>query len=73
MSKLITEAWAFVVPEAKPGESYKAGDKQVLADSTFRDADHAWEIGLGWPSREEIEEAKKRGCRVVRVRIEEIE
>ncbi|OHB85684.1 MAG: hypothetical protein A2Z38_04095 [Planctomycetes bacterium RBG_19FT_COMBO_48_8] len=37
-------------------------DGRVLADSTFRGEDHAWQIALGWPDAEEIEEAKKRGC-----------
>lgn len=34
---------------------------QVLADSTFRDEAHAWQVALGWPSEEEISDAKRRG------------
>lgn len=52
------EVWAFI--------NEKGG---VNADSSFRDEHHVWTICLGWPDAEEIEEAKKRGCRVCRVRI----
>lgn len=45
-----TLAWAVEDPEGR-----------VLADSTFRDEAHAWQVALGWPSQDEIDHAKKRG------------
>ena len=54
--------WAFV-----------SGDGSMTADSGFTSPDAAWKIGLGWPDEEDIQEAKKRGCRVCRVRVMEIE
>lgn len=45
----------------------------ILADSMFKNPKQAWSVGLGWPSDQEIEIAKKRGCRVVKVLITEME
>lgn len=45
-------AWAVEDPEGR-----------VLADSTFRDEAHAWQVALGWPSEQEIAHAKRRGYR----------
>jgi hypothetical protein len=39
----------------------------VLYDSSFKTEDDAFELALGWPHPEEVEAAKKRGMRVVRV------
>lgn len=43
----------------------------VLADSDFDTPERAWQVGLGWPDGTEIENAKRKGCRVVRVSIYE--
>jgi hypothetical protein len=56
------EAWAFIDADGK-----------ALADSTFETAETAWRVGLGWPTRGEVEHAKAQGCRVVRVQIRIIE
>lgn len=56
------KAWAFVNDRGS-----------VIAESGFNRAADAWRIGLGWPDDQEIEAAKARGCRVVRVTIEEVE
>ena len=48
----ITRAWAIIKPN---------GD--ILLDSDFKDEAQAWQIALGFPSGEEIEEAKARGYR----------
>ncbi len=45
----------------------------ILAESLFKTENDAWQVGLGWPDEKEIEWAKKRGDRVVRVKITEIE
>jgi hypothetical protein len=45
---------------------------RVLADSTFADEAEAWRVALGWPTGGEVMEAKARGCRVVRVMVEEV-
>jgi hypothetical protein len=39
----------------------------VLYDSSFKTEVDAFRIALGWPAPEEVEAAKKRGMRVVRV------
>lgn len=46
----ITRVWAIINPN---------GD--LLADSTFVDESQAWQIALGWPGPEEIEQAKRDG------------
>ena len=56
MSKRV---WAFIKP-----------DGSILADSDFKDEREAWVVGLGWPTRGEVKEAKKKGYRVVEVTIE---
>ena len=56
------ECWAYVSPHGK-----------VLADLDFNFEHDAWYVALGWPDNEEIQAAKQRGARVIRVRIEEIE
>jgi len=56
------QAWAFV--DDRGG---------VIAESGFNRSDDAWSVGLGLPDDQEIEAAKARGCRVVRVTIEEVE
>lgn len=43
-------AWAIL----KPGG-------HVVADTLFESEAHAWQIVLGWPGTEEIEEAKRHG------------
>lgn len=48
---MTNKVWAIVWPDGK----------KILADSNFKDADHAWDIALGWPSAEEIARAKKAG------------
>jgi hypothetical protein len=42
-------------------------DGRILADSTFKDEAHAWQIALGWPDDVEIEIAKRQGCRALLV------
>lgn len=54
------EAWAYI-----------DGEGWALADSTFVDAADAWRVALGWPTVGEVERAKGRGARVVRVEIRE--
>ena len=56
------QAWAFVDEHGN-----------MIAESGFRGAADVWRVLLGWPDEQEIETAKKRGCRVVRVTIEEAE
>jgi hypothetical protein len=41
----------------------------VLADTTFKNADDAWRIGLGWPDKKAIELAKAQGYQVKWVKI----
>jgi len=57
------ESWAYI----------DAQDGWALADTTFESADVAWRVALGWPTKCEVEHAKARGCRVVRVQIRIIE
>jgi hypothetical protein len=45
----------------------------VLADSDFDTPERAWQVGLGWPDAEEIASAKRKGCRVAKVAIVEID
>lgn len=45
----------------------------VLADTDFDTPERAWSVGLGWPSESEIAAAKKKGCRVAKVAIYEID
>lgn len=52
--------------------AYISHNGLVVADTDFDTPERAWKVGLGWPSDEEIEEAKKRGARVVKARITEI-
>lgn len=54
--------WAFI-----------SGDGNMITDSYFTSPDLAWRVGLGWPDEEDTTEAEKRGCRVFRVRVTEIE
>lgn len=56
------QAWAFVDEHGN-----------MIAESGLRCAADVWRVGLGCPDEQEIEAAKARGCRVVRVTIEEIE
>ena len=42
-----------------------------MIDADEREA-NAWRLFLGWPNKEEIEDAKKRGFRFARVHVEEI-
>ena len=55
------EAWAYI-----------DADKRILIDTTLTTEADMWRIALGWPTRGEVERAKACGCRVVRVRIEEV-
>ena len=52
--------------------AYISANGLVLADTDFDSPDRAWQVGLGWPDAAEIEAAKRRGARVVRVRIVEV-
>lgn len=58
------KVWAMIYPDGK-----------ILADSNFRDEAHVWRIGLGWPDKEEIENAKNKGYRAepVEVHVQEKE
>lgn len=40
-------------------------DGRIIAESEFKDENHAWTVALGWPSTNEIEHAKKQGARCV--------
>lgn len=55
----MTTMWAIVWP-----------DGGVLADSNFRDEAHAWTIALGWPSDEEIADAKARGYKALQLQVD---
>ena len=48
---------------ARPAWGVIRPDGSVLVDSRFKDVDSAWQIALGWPDDEEIEEAKTKGYR----------
>lgn len=52
--------------------AYLAPNGMILADSDFDTPERAWQVGLGWPDAAEIEQAKKRGARVMKVRVTEI-
>ena len=54
----ILQTWAFIKP-----------DGHILLDSQFETEADAWQIGLGWPGQQEIEDAKARGYRVIRVSV----
>lgn len=56
----MTEAWAYF------------GENRILIDTTLTTEADMWRVALGWPTRGEVEHAKSCGCRVVRVRIEEV-
>jgi hypothetical protein len=47
-------------------------DGHVLADTKFESESEAWIVGLGWPSAEEILDARRRGysVRVVELKID---
>jgi hypothetical protein len=55
---MATESWAIFYPSG-----------EVIADTTFKDENHAWQIALGWPNAEEIEQAKRNGFRAARVHL----
>ena len=57
-----TKCWAIIKP-----------DGNVVADSTFDSEHAAWFVVLGWPSDDEIEDAKRRGFRAARVTVMAIE
>lgn len=65
---LATTAMRQRVNRAKCGEALCLiySDGKLLLDSNFRDEAHAWTVGLGWPTQEEIECQKQEGARVVR-------
>lgn len=52
--------------------AYLASDGTILADSDFDTPERAWQVGLGWPDAAEIDAAKQRGARVMRVRVIEV-
>lgn len=52
------EVWAYISP-----------DGRILADTTFKDENHVWQVALGWPTAEEIEKFKEQGCRVEKIKI----
>ena len=62
MPKSEWTCWAFV-----------GADGSMFADTFFSIQDSVWDVALGWPNAEDIQEAKKRGCRVCRVRVTEID
>lgn len=39
----------------------------VHADTDFRDENHAWQIVLGWPTEQEITDAKEDGYRAIEI------
>lgn len=47
-------AWVIIKP-----------DGDIVLDSDFKSELDAWKVGLGWPSDDEIEQAKKDGYRAV--------
>lgn len=53
------ETWAIVFP-----------NNRVVADCDFMDEAHAWTVALGWPSDEEIEDAKRKGYRAMLLTID---
>lgn len=55
---MIANSWAAVWP-----------DGTVLVDNRFLNEADTWKIALGWPTEQEIEEAKKRGMRVCKVTV----
>lgn len=73
--KFATERFADnPMPEWKPRQVFQSWalikpDGHILLDSQFETDADAWQIGLGWPREDEIEDAKKRGYRVVRVSV----
>ena len=50
--RLARQAWGVIRP-----------DGSVLVDSHFKNEATAWQVALGWPDDEEIEEAKAIGYR----------
>ena len=50
--RLARQAWGVIRP-----------DGSVLVDSHFKNEANAWQVALGWPDDEEIEEAKAKGYR----------
>lgn len=56
--KVMEKIWALLKP-----------DGSILADSSFKSEADVWMIGLGWPDKAEIEDAKRRGYRAMRVDI----
>ena len=40
-------------------------DGRIIAESEFKDENHAWTVALGWPHPDEIEHAKQNGARCV--------
>lgn len=47
-------------------------DGRMLADSTFTDEAHAWQVALGWPSAEEIAYAQAQGVVACRVTVKPV-
>ena len=51
--------WAVIYPEGR-----------ILADSDFETERDAWEVALGWPDTQEIDDAKRAGYRAVELLVE---
>lgn len=51
-------SWAIIYPNG-----------EVLVDTKWASEEHAWQTALGWPDLEEIEDAKAKGYKCVRVTI----
>ena len=56
--RLARQSWCVIRP-----------DGSVLVDSHFKNEANAWQVALGWPDDEEIEEAKTKGYRAAVVTI----
>ena len=56
--RLARQSWCVIRP-----------DGSVLVDSHFKNEANAWQVALGWPDDEEIEEAKAKGYRAAVVTI----
>lgn len=60
------KGWCVTFPNNYP---VFVADGEICGDASERDA---WNIALGWPTAEEIEEAKAAGDRAFRAKIVEI-
>lgn len=42
-------------------------DGAIIAETDFKTEERAWEVCLGWPSKEDIDYAKRHGYKAYRV------